>query len=231
MKVEKVYRNHQTGRELITTVEKPDDAMMMGVAHVQKFNEHGDLTEECISPNVITDFVKDQIGRFIFNNLAVTRGSAAGGLVAVGAAGPQAIANLTNLPLLKAGLTTNETYPPLYDGMYWPFRYIALSNYAEPESATELYTQGALLASQAASSNVASGFSSVAPGGNSITLTYDWTPTSFAGTVNSVLWCLDPAWANATRGTAQGARTLLPAPIVKTTSDALRVQYVFTYTP
>lgn len=231
MKVEKVYRNHQTGHELILVAHKPDDALMLGVAHVQKFNEHGDMTEECISPNVITDYVKNQIGRFIFNNLAITRGTSQSGAITVGHTGPVNISNVTNLTPLTAGMTTSDGALSSYEAMYWPFRYIALSNYAEPESASELYTVGALLAWQTVNSNVAGGFSSVAPGGNSITLTYDWTPTSFSGTVNSVLWCLDPAFANATRGTAQGARTLLPAPIVKTTSDALRVQYVFTYTP
>lgn len=228
MKVEKVYRNHQTGRELITTVEKPDDALMLGVAHVQKFNDHGDLTEECISPNVITDYVKNQIGRLIFNNLAV-RG--ASGLSSMSVSGTAAnVAGVSNLVSLSTATSDGTLIPAGASPLYWPFAYIALSTYAAPESATELYTQGALLASQALSAAQAA-FSSVAPGGNSITLTYDWTPTSFAGTINSVLWCLEPGHANATRGTAQGARTLLPAPIVKTTSDALRVQYVFTYTP
>lgn len=227
MKVEKIYRNHKSGQELITVVEKPDDFFMIGSAHVQKFNEHGDVVEECVSPNIITNWLKDQIGRLLFNTLAIPGiGNQALGVQQIW--GNSSMGNTSQLVDLLASQTNSS---PAKNAMSWPFGWIALSNYAVAENATELYTSGALLAWQRSDALLASPFSTVATGGNSFTMTYDWTPTSFSGTINSVLWCNNPTAATPSVGVGQGARTLLPAPIVKTTSDALRVQYTFTYTP
>lgn len=227
MKLEKVYRNHLTGQELRSAVEKPDDLLILGCAHLQKFNEHGDVLEEYTSPNIVTDFVQDNIGRLVFNVLFLA-GFATGSLN-LGDSTPPGTATVSggaNALKMHNGFNTTPFSGPSTHLVY-PFRYLLLTDYNVPESASELYVNGNIIANKGRGSNNPT-LSTLSTDGRTVTLVYEWGLPDFSGTVYSVAWAFNNAPSGANMP-AQGARTHIPGGITKTTSDALRVTYTFTY--
>lgn len=232
MQLEKVYRNHLTGQELRSVVEKPDNVLILGCAHLEKFNEHGDVLEECVSPNVVTTYTQDSIGRLVFNALFnnMQSNTVNQGVMAL-------IENLSQPAVVGSGNALKMHSPFLSGGPFagsvrefsWPFTNIILTDYNVPESATELYVQGAILTNKRRSQNNST-LSTLSADGRTLALVYEWGLPDFSGTVYSVGWATQGTFNGGANGNpGQGARTHIPGGITKTTSDALRVTYTFTY--
>ena len=229
MIVTKTYRNHRTGVEKLLHIEKPDDTLIMGCANVVTIDHnHGDIIEEATSPNVITDYVKDQLGRMVFNGIAAGAGSIPGGRMGITLLGA----------VIKSGFGNCGCYVNLSpstqggaDGgfatLYWPFNNICLTDYNVAESASEKYLAGSIVSYMPVYDDTSTGgASSFSLDGNTLTLAYDWSLASFSGTFYSIAW----TYSNVALS-AQGARTLLASPVTKTSTQSLRVTYTFTYTP
>lgn len=233
MQLEKVYRNHVTGQELRSVVEKPDNVLILGCAHLEKFNEHGDMLEECVSPNVVTTYMQDSIGRLVFNSLFlnwITPSQVISGTLSyMDTNGQPTVVGTSNALKMHSQFLSGGAFGGSTKELTWPFRSIVLTNYDVPESDSELYIGGIILGNKTRN-QCNSTLSTLSADGRTLNLVYEWGLPDFSGTVYSVAWAYQGTFNGGANGNpAQGARTHIPGGITKTTSDALRVTYTFTY--